>query len=248
MAATRFRAAAAGMLMLAAASLACAEGFSLSPLRVSIGPREASSSVIAENTGDAPIVIQVRTLAWSQRDGLDQREETRDLIVNPPIFKLSPGEQQLVRIASRLAPPRDDERAYRAVFTEVPPRESLQGQAGFRVALAMDIPVFIESVAAAAPRAMVWRAERTSMGIRIRAENPGNVHFRIVDVQFVAEGTPFHKQAFVVVLPRSWREFDLPAPPPAAKSLQISADGSDGQKVVIDLPLAPSRTLSQSRA
>lgn len=227
----------AAFALLAAANAAWGGGFSLSPLRLSIPPREASGSVVAENTGDTPIVIQVRALQWTQRDGKDVRAETRDLVVNPPIFKLAPGEQQLVRVASRLGPPATDERAYRAVFTEVPPRDAPQTQPGLRFAVAMDIPVFFEPVAAAAAQPVRWQAERMAGGIRVRVDNPGNAHFRITDVQFTADGTPLHKLGFVVVLPKSWLAWDLPAPARGVTSIQLSADGSDEKKVTVDIPL-----------
>ena len=51
------------------------------------------------------------------------------MIANPPIFKLAPGEQQLVRFASRSGPPRDVEAAYRAVFSEVLPKDRLLDRA-----------------------------------------------------------------------------------------------------------------------
>src|SRR5512143_133357 len=99
----------AGGLLLAAANVAVAASFSIAPLGLSIPSRDSSASVVAENTGGAPLVIQVKAQAWRQDAGNDVRDDTRELIVNPPIFKLAPGEQQLVRVASRAGPPADVE-------------------------------------------------------------------------------------------------------------------------------------------
>ena len=224
-----------------AADVAWAGGFSLSPLRLTIPARDASGSVVAENTGDAPIVIQVRPLAWTQRDGKDVRAETRDLVVNPPIFKLAPGETQLVRVASRIGAPATDERAYRAVFSEVPPRDTPRLQTGLRFAVAMDIPVFVEAVAPRLSSPVAWKAERTDSGIRLRADNPGTVHYRITDVQFSAGARALHQLGFIVLLPTSYLAYDLPAPPPGVTSIQLSANGSDDKRVTVDiaLPAAP---------
>jgi fimbrial chaperone protein len=223
--------------LLAAASAAWAGGFSLSPLRLTIPARDASGSVVAENTGDAPIVIQVRALAWTQSDGKDARAETRDLVINPPIFKLAPGETQLVRVASRLGAPPVDERAYRAVFSEVPPRDTPVTQPGLRFAVAMDIPVFIEAAGPRSSPPIVWKAERTPSGVRLRADNPGTVHYRITDVQLAAGAKALHQLAFIVLLPKSYLAYDLPAPPPGATSIQLTANGSDDKKVTVDIPL-----------
>jgi fimbrial chaperone protein len=227
-------------LLLAASGWVSAGGFSLSPLGVTLSPRESSASISVENTGDAPLVIQVRVLQWTQRDGKDLREETRELIVNPPIFKLGPGEQQLVRFASRLPPPRDAERAYRAVFTEVPPRDAPMPQSGFRVAVAMDVPVFVESPAQATAADLRWRVTRTEAGVRLRVENPGNVHRRLRDPEINAGGKTLYKQGFVVILPGSSLDIDLPAPPPGAATMQLVASDSD-QKIAIDLPFPPAQ-------
>jgi fimbrial chaperone protein len=235
----KLRVAAFGLLALAAASAASAGGFSLSPLRLSIPARESSNSVVAENTGGTPIVIQVRPLQWTQRDGKDERAETRDLVVNPPIFRLAPGEQQLVRVASRLGPPASDERAYRVVFTEIPPNDAPQTQPGLRFAVAMDIPVFIEPVTPTVPQPAQWRAERTADGLRVRVDNPGHAHYRINDVQFgTADGKVLHKLPFVVVLPYAWLAWDIQVPTRGVSSIRLSADGSDNRKVTVDIPLA----------
>jgi fimbrial chaperone protein len=229
----------AALAALLCAVSATAGSFSLAPLGLSIPPRESSRSVVAINSGDEPIVIQVKTLAWSQRDGVDVREESRDLIANPPIFKLAPGEQQLVRFASRSGPPRDVEATYRAVFSEVLPKDAPQGGSGFRLTLAMDIPVYIEPVVPASSVPIRWRADHSGSGIRLTAENPGNVHFRIVDSRFFADGALLRAHGILAVLPRSRSVIDLPAPPRGATAIQVMAQDSAGQPVSVDIALPP---------
>ena len=229
----------AGVMLLATATLAAAGGFSLSPVGLSIPSRESSESVVAENTSDAPIVIQVKTLSWRQVNGKDVREDSRELIVNPPIFKLAPGEQQLVRIASRSGPPPDVERAYRVVVNEVAPKDAPQTQPGFRFTLAMDIPVYVEPVAAAVATPMRWQAERTASGVRLSAENPGNTHYRIVDVEFASAGKVLHKQTAIVVLAKSSMVYDLPAVAPGTTTIHLSAEDGASHPVSLDIPLSP---------
>ena len=231
--------AAVAALLLAADNVAVAGGFSLTPVGLTIASRDPSSSIVARNTGDAPVVIQARPMAWTQRDGRDVREDTRDLIVNPPIFKLAPGEQQLVRVASRHGPPREAESAYRLIFSEVPPKDGVASQPGFRLALAMDIPVYLEPVAARAPAPLRWRAERIAEGLRLRAENPGNVHYRIVQARFHAADTTLREQGILVVLPNSRLEFDVPAPPVAVTAIHLSAEDGARLPVSVDIPIPP---------
>ena len=228
----------AGAMLLATATLAAAGGFSLSPVGLSIPSRDSSASVVAENTSDAPIVIQVKTLSWRQVIGKDVREDSRELIVNPPIFKLAPGEQQLIRIASRSGPPVDIERAYRVVVNEVAPKDAPQAKPGFRFTLAMDIPVYVEPVAAAAAAPIRWQAERSATGVRLVAENPGNVHYRIVEAEFATSGKVMQKLTAIVILAKSSMVYDLPAVPAGTTTIHLSAEDGASQPVSLDIPLS----------
>ena len=158
------------------------------------------------------------------------------MIVNPPIFKLAPGESQLVRLASRMGPPRDNEAAYRVVFSEVPPKDAPRSEPGFRIALAMDIPVYLEPAAAAAPAAIQWNAERTATGLRLRASNPGNMHYRIVEAQFAAQAKILHKQGILTVLPKATLVIDMPAPPRDVATINLTAEDSASHPVSFDIP------------
>jgi fimbrial chaperone protein len=231
----------AGTLLLAVTKLAIAASFSISPLGLSIPSRDSSASIVAQNTGSASVVIQVKAMAWRQSDGKDVRDDTRDLVVNPPLFKLGPGEQQLVRIASRSGPPADVERAYRVVFTEVPPPAALRTESGFRLALAMDIPVYIEPATRANPTTVRWQAERVDGGVRVTAENLGNVHNRFVEAEFAAASRILQKTGVIVVLPRSSRAFDLPAVPPGTTAIYLSAEDDARAPVSVEIPLPPAR-------
>ena len=228
----------AGLMLLVVAELATAGAFSLSPVGLSIPKGDSSGSVVAENTSGAPLVIQVRAQAWRQAGGKDIRDDTRDLIVNPPIFKLAPGEQQLVRIASRTGPPPDLERAYRVTFTEIVPKDAPQPESGFRLALAMDIPVYVEPAAPAAP-VIRWQAERTTDGVRLIVENSGNVHYRIVEAVVAVAGRVLAKPGSIVVLPRSTKVYELPAVASGTAAIHLTAEDGASHPVSFEIPLPP---------
>ena len=210
---SRSRCALAGLLLLAAATHAAAGSFSLSPIGLSIPKGDASGSVIAENTSGAPLVIQVRAQAWRQAGGKDVRDDTRDLIINPPI--------------------------YRVVFSEVAPKDAPQTQAGFRFTLAMDIPLYIEPAAAAVAGPIRWQAERTATGLRLVVENQGGMHYRIVEAVVAAAGKVLGKPGAIVVLPKSTMVYDLPAVPSGITALHLSAEDGASQPVSVDIPLPP---------
>jgi fimbrial chaperone protein len=222
------------LALLALSNVAAAGGFSLSPIRLTIPARDVAGSITATNTGDAPIVLQAVALAWLQQDGREVREETRALIVNPPIFKLAPGEQQIVRIASRTGAPAVDEQTFRLVVSEIPTEGAPVASPTLRLTLAMDVPVFLEPRQAGAS-SMHWRVD-TGSSPRLIAENRGTRHFRIHDVEYLADGKAVHKAAAAVVLPKSWLALELPSEAGNARTLQIRAKDDAGQPVTIDVP------------
>jgi fimbrial chaperone protein len=221
-------------ILITATAPAVAASFGLSPLGLAITPKDLSGSVVVTNTGPTEVVIQARPYAWSQA-GAETRAETRDLILNPPIFKLAPGEQQLVRVASRAAPLTETERAYRVVFSEVA-SPTMAPQPGFRITLAMDIPVYIEPHKAATA-SMAWHLER---GILV-AENAGGRHFRLREVKLLDGNQVVHSLPRVVVLARSRLEIELPDTATHARGLRLIGQDDADQSVAIDIPVAPAR-------
>lgn len=220
------------LAMLAVASAVTAASFGLAPIGVTIAANELSGSVVVTNTGTDEIVVQVRPYAWMQ-NGQESRTETRELILNPPIFKLTAGEQQLVRIASRVAPPQEIERAYRLVFGEVPvSAESVAG--GFRIRVAMDIPLYLEPVVSTKAQ-LAWHLETSADGSRLVATNTGGRHFRVRDVR-VHQGTEvIHTIPRIVVLAKSTLAIELPAAAKNSQLLRLIGQDDADQPVSIDI-------------
>jgi len=221
-------------LMTATAS-AVAASFGLSPLGLSIAANELSGSVLGTNTGTDEVVIQAKPYAWTQ-NGKDARDDTQALIVNPPIFKLAAGSQQLVRVASRAAPSLDVERAYRVVFSEVPVASSTPAP-GFRISIAMDIPMFVEPVVRGAPQ-VTWRLEQVGDRSRLIAENSGGRHLRLREVQVLDGARLIDTVARIVVLAKSSFVIDLPETAKGALALELVGNDDDDQRVSVAVPAA----------
>lgn len=222
------------LALLSLADGAAAAGFSLSPIRLTVPARDVAGSITATNTGSTSIVLQAAAFAWLQRDGQEVREETRTLIVNPPIFKLAPGEQQLIRVASRTGAPATEELAFRLLVSEIPTQDAPNTPNALRLMLAMDVPIYLEPRESGS-HSMEWRLDNSSGTRRLIAENKGTRHYRIQDVEFLTGGKVIQKSAAVVVLPRSWLAFTLPPDAGNAQSLLIKAQDEAGQLVEIDV-------------
>jgi fimbrial chaperone protein len=217
----------------AASSWAVAASFALSPLGLSIKPGEVSGSVTVTNTGTEAIVIQARAYAWAQNEQ-ETRSETRNLIINPPIFKLGAGEQQLVRVGSRRPTPNDTEEAYRLIFTEIP-LASAKPAAGLQISLAMDIPVYITPSEQAAPET-AWNIALSAAGApRLVATNRGGSHYRLRDVKLMDGSREIVSFSRLVVLARSRFALDLPDSVKDATAMRLTGHDDENRPVTIDL-------------
>lgn len=222
--------------LFAVASHAIAASFGLAPIGVTIGAGEQSGSVVVTNTGTDEVVIQVRPYAWTQ-SGAELRTDTRELILNPPIFKLGAGEQQLVRVASRAARPQDVERAYRLVFGEVPTGGQAAVNPGFRIRVEMDIPLYVEPITPSSAQ-LAWRFEHGANGGRLIVTNSGGRHFRLREVQLHDGSRPIHTIPRIVVLAKSTLAVDLPDAARNAPVLRLIGQDDADQPVSIDVSAA----------
>jgi fimbrial chaperone protein len=166
--------------VLAAADEAAAGTLSVAPIRVELSSATRTAVLTVRNQEDTPITVQARPAAWSQPAGGEQLDDTRDVLVTPPIFTIAPKSQQVLRIALTRAPDPARELDYRLVLTELPsptPAEST----GLRVALRITLPVFVAAQTHAAPD-LAWTHRWAADGtLRIEAYNRGSAHIQILD-------------------------------------------------------------------
>jgi fimbrial chaperone protein len=224
---------------LALAAPAWSASFSISPVRVDLSPQEATVAITVANTGEEPVSIQLRTLAWRQDANEDKLEPTRDLIATPPLFTVPPGESQIVRVGLRRPPQGDRQATFRAIFEEIPGPPPPQGGPALRITLRISIPVFY------APReglksALRWTLVRPPGGRpALTVTNGGGASAQIGDLAVLRPGTdaPLVEQKnFAYVLPGATRSFavDLPAAEAASHPLRLRTT-IDGQPAEVEV-------------
>lgn len=160
------------------ATAAGAADIAVLPVGLSLAGGHDRQAITVTNRGDEPAVMQVDAVSWTQADGRDRYEPTRDLLVNPPLFTVAPGQSQILRVGLRRPAPADREVAYRLFLREVPPAapaSSAGAGNGVRVLLELRLPVYVPP--AEVVRAQQWRGRRTAGGgIELEMANTGNVH------------------------------------------------------------------------
>ncbi len=227
----------AWVLGAACAGPALAGSFGVSPVRLTLAAGRGAVALTVRNTGPEACVIQLDLQAWSQRDGVDVLEPTRELLANPPLFALAPGGVQIVRVGLRgRAPDAQRELAYRLLLKEVP-QPATPSDKGLRMALNVSLPVFVLPIAPAAPD-LHWSARRTDGPHRtaLAAVNSGNAHVQLNGVR-LAGGAPAAPAVTGYLLPGQRRAWAIDHDAPVGATLHLVAL-TDAGELPADAPVA----------
>ena len=112
---------ASAALLAAVAPVAMAGGhLQVGSTRVELPAGARATRLVLRNSGDAPVGAQVRVYDWSQPEGEDRLDETHAIALSPPIVRIAPGEEQVVRIVRQGPAPTGRDATYRVVAEEVP--------------------------------------------------------------------------------------------------------------------------------
>jgi fimbrial chaperone protein len=221
-----------------------AGAFSVTPVRIYMGPKDRAVAVTIVNEGDSDIALQADVNLWSQGpDGTDKLELTEDLIVSPPILKLAPRARQVVRLA--LVAPRDASRqlTYRLLVREVP--EAAGGKPAtvqLPIALVLNMPVFITPPGAKRQVACDLARGTASKDLEAVCENSGNAYAQVREID-VKRGDRLvaRFEGSTYVLPGAKRSIRLQAAEgvPAAAGpaqMQVTFDDPKPETFAVALP------------
>ncbi|MEO8999379.1 MAG: fimbria/pilus periplasmic chaperone [Rhodanobacter sp.] len=143
----------AALLLTVALPVARAATFSVSPIRVELDARHRAAILTVNNSGDAPLRMQVRPMLWiMQADGQWKLTPSDDLIVTPELLEVSPGKSLQMRVGS-LVDAGASETSYRLLIDELPNLGDGKSAARpeIKVLTQVSLPVFDEP---AVPRRM----------------------------------------------------------------------------------------------
>jgi fimbrial chaperone protein len=236
--AIRTVAAFAALAFLGLAHPAWAQGITVAPVNVQMGPGQKATVLTVVNQGDRETSFQIRAFAWQlNQAGDDQLAPTDELLASPPLATLAPGATQIVRLVLR-ASPQKREATNRIFFDQLTP----PGDAGrVHVALRLSIPVFAEPTDRLASDVQ-WRIVNRDGRLWLVAVNTGSRHETIREMALrTAEGASFK---VVVKSPphilaggtRRWLIQPNGPLPPAGASMRLTARGDSGE---IDRQVGP---------
>lgn len=230
----------AAALLLAGSVSTWAGVFTVTPVRMYMGPRDRALALTVTNGGDAEMVLQAETFEWSQTaDGQDQLKPSDDLVLAPPIVKIPPRGRQVVRLA--LVVPRDPSRqmTYRIIMREVPEAAApAASTVQVQMALAMNMPVFVTP--AAARRKLACSLSRKDGGLQARCTNEGSAYAQVRELRVLRGDQPLARfEGGSYILPGASRVLDLKAEqaiPAGAVTLAVRFDDSTETTTELALP------------
>jgi len=220
-----------GVLGALTANAALASTFTIAPVRAELRAGHRTAVFTLRNAEDDPVVIQVRVVAWSQFNGEEHLDDTRDVLATPPVIQIAGNSEQIVRVALRHEPDPARELTYRIIFQEVP-QAAPAGFNGLRVALSLSVPVFVAPVLDTPKSDLRWDVDPLPDGeVRVSAVNDGTAHLQVTDFELQLAGAqePLHGMTSKYVLPGSRISWVLKADAAALKSGPIVIHGHSDQ-------------------
>jgi fimbrial chaperone protein len=221
-------------VLLTAAALAApasASTFNISPIRAELAAGHRTEALTITNAEDNPVVVQIRMVRWSQKNGAEELEDTRELLATPPVLQIPANSQQIIRVALRRDPDPAQELTYRVIFEEVP-QAAPKDFTGLRVALRLSIPIFVAPAHGKANADLAWGSRWLANGqLELAATNNGSGHLQITDFEALFPGSlmPLRGVASKYVLPGSRISWTLTPPADAKRQGAIPIRGHSDQ-------------------
>ena len=224
----------------------------IAPVRVVLQPGRPVASLTVTNDGASEIPMQAEVMSWSQKDGQDVYAPTREVLVNPAIFRIPPNGRQIVRLGLQVGALADAERSYRIFLRQLPRDKALPVADGggeapgagpeLQTLLQLVLPIFVPPSTPAGTPSATWRLDAlvaTSAppsAPTLAVDNLGREHLQFTQVTVrQADGKELLRQRMsVYVLPRQGARLPVPLPSlPPGTSLQFEAQTDS------DVPLPP---------
>jgi fimbrial chaperone protein len=173
---------AAVMMLAGTFTMAEAASIHVRPIGIELQAPAAASVLTLTNKGRDLVTAQVRVFRWKQSGGKDILEPTRDVVASPPILRMRPGRENVIRVVRVSKRPVKGEESYRLIIDQIPDRR--RKGVGVVFAMRYSIPVFFHDRAATPPR-VSWRATRKGRTLVLTARNTGARHERITKLKVV---------------------------------------------------------------
>jgi fimbrial chaperone protein len=152
-------------------------GYSFDKTQLNLSSKQPIDTIKFSNpNSDIPVSLQIKLVRWTQNNGNDVYQQTKDLIASPPQVQILPEKTRLVRVGWRSPGPVSQEMAYRMIVTDLTPYKQKANSVVLK--LQINLPIFIE------PDNVIlkaeWQVKRIGNNkLNIMITNVGNIHLKI---------------------------------------------------------------------
>lgn len=195
-------------------STAYAASLQIVPIRLQLLPNQKTASISINNEALTPVTLQLKIMKWTHVNGKDVYEDTKNILVTPPIVSIQPQQKQIVRLGALTLPDPKKGETYRLIIKEVP-SPTLEPTIGIQTLLEVRVPVVIAPLAPSKPQ-VVWAANHVGeKKLNVKWENTGEsyISFRNIGLFSKDQEKPLAEHAYqAFLLPKQKHEFvfDLP--------------------------------------
>lgn len=210
------------LLLLLFSTAASAAAIEISPMQLDLSKDQPITALNLSNRSPTPVVVQINSKRWMQQNTKDVYNDTRDIIITPPIITIPALGSHVVRIGLRRNVDINQELSYRIFIKEIPNYK--ERKPGVSVVLQISIPLF---VAPESPlnHQLNWRATALkTQQLQLLLTNNSNQHIKINRITITPLGSskPLIKEnTFLYLLPTQNKKL-LFAWAKSVKNIQIN--------------------------
>jgi fimbrial chaperone protein len=205
---------------------ALAGSLEVKPILIDVPAGGAASSLSLTNAGGEVLNAQLRVFRWTQSGGKDELTPTRDVVASPPMAKIAPGGDLLVRVVRTAKTPLQREESYRLIVDELP----RPGGNGVQLLVRYSIPVFFGGGETALPK-LRWSVSPKGKSVVISATNEGSRRARISGLTLMGKSAPVAALGAGLngyVLAGQTMQWTVPAKASLSGTLMVTAETDRG--------------------
>jgi fimbrial chaperone protein len=211
-----------------AATAAFAQQVIVSPLRVTFKSDLQSELVTIRNTSKEAFTIQPKVMKWSQKEGKDFFDATRDILVAPPFVEVPAGESQVIRLALKRPPEAGAELTYRLFIQQVVAPKSPTA-AALSFSWSLSLPLFVVAPDSLPSPTLQWTGAVNGKTLNLSAINTGKMHIQVKKIRVESSAGVSASDQMFYLLPAQQMNMALPIPGGLGKSIMLVAETDAGE-------------------
>lgn len=217
-------------------AMSWAANISVYPLRGELSLTKSTEVFTVRNQSNEAVVVQASVVKWSQKDGQEVLEPTREVLVAPAVIEVPGNETQIVRIAVRRPPDASKEDTFRLLIQEVPKRRDRK-DVQLTFALNISLPIFYSAASGPTQGSLdvvgvKSREAGAKKQLSLEVSNLGAGHVQVTAIRASDEqGQVASFASMFYLLPSQRRSVILNADrlPAAGKALKLDFETTKGR-------------------